>query len=169
MAEPKVICIIKSGNFAYFVYDTIKNIQKIFTGINPTPVVVDVVNTTLYYVTVEIIPTEGVQVIKDKEQSSADKLNLFRIPTNDIDYRVMIARITEIMNKLELDIAIKIVKDIANIIIYGPDQVKWQKNGGKKRNLSSRKTSSSRRRRSTKRRTTSRKQQKRRRGSRRAH
>lgn len=169
MAEPKVICIIKSGNFAYFVYDTIENIQKIFTGINLTPVVVDGVNTTLYYVKVEIIPTEGVQVIKDKEQPSSDKLNLFRIPTNDIDLRDMIAKIAEIMNILEIEI--QGVKDvITKIILHGSDKEKWPKDGGKKRYRSSRKSSSSRHRRSTKRRTTSRKQQKRRRATRsRAH
>lgn len=143
-------------------------IQTAFTNVNLIPVVVEDVNIQFFYAKVGIIPTEGVQVIKDKEQPSSDKLNLFRIPTNDIDYRVMIARITEIMNILE--IKIQGVKDvIANIIIYGPNQEKWPKNAGKKRYRSSRKSSSSRRRRSTKRRTTSRKQQKRRRGSRRAH
>ena len=169
MPETKVICIIDNGNFAYLVYDTIENIQKIFTGVNITPVVVDGV-TTLYYVNVETIPTEGVQVIKYtvNEQPSSDKLNLFRIPTNDIGVREVIAKIAEIMNILE--IKIQGVKEvITNIILYGPEKKKWPKDGGKKRYRSSRKSSSSRRRRSTKRRTTSRKQQKRRRGSRRAH
>ena len=168
MAEPKVICIIKSGNFVYFVYDTIENIQKIFTGINLTPVVVEGVNIQLFYAEAAKIPTEGVNVIKDKEPPSSDKLNLFRIPTNDIDLRDMIAKIAEIMNILEIEI--QGVKDvITKIILHGSDKEKWPKGGGKKRYRSSRKTSSSRRRRSTKRRTASHKQQKRRRGSRRAH
>lgn len=169
MAEPKVICIIKSGDFDYFVYDTIGNIQKIFTGINLTQVdvVVDSVNIKFYYGNVKEIPTEGVQVIKDNEPPSHDKLNLFSILTYDIDLKDMIARIAEIMKILNIEI--QGVKDvITNIILYGSKE-KWPKDGGKKRYRSSRKSSSSRRRRSTKRRTTSRKQQKRRRGSRRAH
>ena len=171
MPETKVICIINNGNFAYLVYDTIENIQKIFTGVNITPVVVDGVNTTLYYVKVETLPTEGVQVIKDtvNEQPSSDKLNLFRITRNDVDYKDIIAKIAEIMNKLEIEIQ-SVKQAITNIILYGSDKEKWPKDGGKKRYRSSRKSSSSRRRRSTKRRTTSRKQQKRRRATRsRAH
>ncbi len=143
-------------------------IQTAFTNVNLIPVVVDGVNIQFFYAKVEIIPTEGVQVIKDKEQPISDKLNLFRIPTNDINYRVMIARITEIMKILQIEIE-GVTDVITKIILYGSDKENWPKDGGKKRYLSSRKSSSSRRRRSTKRRTTSRKQQKRRRGSRRAH
>ena len=169
MAETKVICIINNGNFTYLVYDTIENIKNIFTDVNLTQVEVDDVNTTLYYVKVEIMPTEGVQVIDENQQPSSDKLKLFRIPTNDIDVRAaVIAKISEIMNILEIEIQ-GVKEVITNIILYGPEKEKWLKDGGKKRYRSSRKSSSSRRRRSTKRRTTSRKQQKRRRGSRRAH
>ena len=171
MAETKVICIIEIKNDTYLVYDTKKNIELAFGQVNFTEVNVDNVNTTLYHVMVGTMPTEGVQVIKDtvKEQPSSDKLNLFRITTNDIDLNAMTAKIAEIMNILE--IKIQGVKEvITNIILYGPEKKNLPKDGGKKRYRSSRKSSSSRRRRSTKRRTTSRKQQKRRRATRsRAH
>jgi hypothetical protein len=166
----RVIFIAQYVNNSDLVYDTIERIKSAFQGVILIPVVVEG-DIQFFYAKVDKTPTEGVNVITNTNNSppSADKLNLFRITTNNIDYRVMNGWITKIMNILKINI--ERVKDIiANIIIYGPTQETWPKNGGKKRYLSSRKShSSSRRRRSTKRRTTSRKQQKRRRGSRRAH
>ena len=170
--DKNVTCIIECNNNTYMVYDTKKNIELAFGSVKFIEFTSND-GLTIYGVTVNTIPTERVQIMGVNQLMDVNqpmipsKLHLFRIETNNVDYRKIIADVTQISNKL--NIQINNIAEIIAKIITRDDKEKWPKGGGKKRYRSSRKSSSSRRRRSTKRRTTSRKQQKRRRSSRRAH
>ena len=94
-----VTCIIEYNNNTYLVYDTKKNIGLAFGQVNFNEFTDKDTGVTIYGVTVDTMPTEGVQIMDVNQPMIPGKLHLFRIETNNVDYRKIIADVTQISNK----------------------------------------------------------------------
>jgi hypothetical protein len=161
MADEKVICIFKDpdGSSHWLIYDDLAGIQSALgDGVNLIKLNTNT-GTQIYYAKTKPVSTsEGIEIIyetigttsiinnlspgKDKKQIKA-----FQIKSDNVDYRDIIERITQITKDLTVvsqTFPLTIAETLADIIAKGPEN--FMKEGGKKRYRSYHKPSTSHRR-----------------------